>query len=177
MKLALLHLLLVLAVLCSLQKAPAPSPIPLYPGSEAVFSARHPIRLAAMLPGDRLEVSLLSKGCFGLFDAYFVLAPDGSGRIRLTGEVRQPSHQPSPVRPRVLAPAEVRGLDNTLALYRATRSEGFCTSQSDIRLVLFDGARVDLIEQYHDGTCRSDDGAGIVYFTSLIAEAFPGAPG
>jgi hypothetical protein len=173
MKTLLLHGLLLALLLVGIDSQGPQRPPPPVPSSTSIFSPRHPILVTNLLPGSRIEIDLLTHGCFDLFQAHLQLVGDRTAGIKLAGTVTRPGHLPWTVPARYLSQAETTGLDLTLALYRSRTDEGTCTSQTDIRLVLYDGAVVQAIEQYHDATCSSDGLQGLVYFESLAASAFP----
>ena len=171
MRLALLHVLCLIVLLTVSHDANAPdepAPSPYLPPAGSLFRPGLPIQIAALLPGMRLEVTLLSRGCFNFFEAHLVLRMDRTARTRVTGTAAHVGGRVRTLAPRYLTQQEAPGLDRMLRLFREQPAGGNCTTQTELQLAVYNGRVLLQAEHYRDAWCLDTPDA--THFISLVAD-------
>ena len=137
----------------------------------AAEAARRPISVSHLQRGDTLRIEYASSGCFSSTRAEVVILGSDPSRARVVRWSSGPVRAESPAEPErrtvSLTREDRQGLDNLLAFYRSSRSNG-CTTVDHIKLTLSHKGRKARSESFVDGSCRVHDEPGLVTLDEVV---------
>ena len=147
---------------------------PLVVAHDAIPPSIHsPISFAALIGDEEIRVRYASWGCFHDVEHNLIFSASPGGGAALTHATSRGNLAPGYrfVTPPRLTPPELRQLDALLSYYRASRSDGMCTTRESVSVALYHHGRRIAKEHYIDGTCGSGRDYDALTFGRLVSLA------